>query len=157
VLNRGVLQGGQYAATYAELVALRRAAPPPVVLKLIFETAELAEADVVRACVLADRAGFGFVKTSTGFCGRGASVEDVRLMEACAEYLWESRGEYDVGVVRDRKMLVKASGGVRSLQNALDMISAGASRIGTSGGVTIVKEVIQGENGDQDTTGKDAY
>ena len=85
-------------------------------VKLILETALLSHAEIEQACGLAVDAGVHFVKTSTGFGHAGASIEHVRLMRKC---------------VGDR-LGVKASGGIQSTQQALDMIRAGASRIGSS-------------------------
>jgi deoxyribose-phosphate aldolase len=96
--------------------------------------------------VLAGRAGFQYIKTSTGFCGRGATIEDVQLMSVCAEYLHEKDGG-------SPKMLVKASGGVRDLDAAKAMIEAGASRIGTSSGVKIMEEAQTGVNADTKKNG----
>lgn len=91
-------------------------------VKVIFETGHLDEAQIVRGCELAVAAGAAFVKTSTGFGPRGASVRDVELMRA-------SVGA-DIGV--------KAAGGIRDLDAALAMLSAGANRIGTSAGLEII-------------------
>jgi deoxyribose-phosphate aldolase len=93
------------------------------VLKVIIETALLSDAQKVLACEAAVEAGADFVKTSTGFNGGGATVEDVALMRRTVGP--------DVGV--------KASGGVRSLADAQAMIAAGATRIGASSGIAIVK------------------
>lgn len=82
---------------------------------------------------MAAAANFDFVKTSTGFNGAGASVDNVRLMAACCAHLGAGRED-------GRRMLVKASGGIRSLADAVTMLEAGASRLGTSGGVWIAKE-----------------
>jgi len=82
---------------------------------------------------MAVAANFDFVKTSTGFNGHGATEQDVRLMAACCEKL-------AVGNASGRKMQVKASGGIRTIEDATKMLEAGASRLGTSGGVWIVKE-----------------
>ena len=87
-----------------------------IVLKLILECCNLTKAEIVRGCKLAKKAGFDFVKTSTGFASGGATVEDVRLMRKT------------VGP----KMGVKAAGGIRDRETALTMIKAGATRIGTS-------------------------
>lgn len=91
-------------------------------LKVIIETSLLSDAEKVLACEAAVEAGADFVKTSTGFNGGGATASDVALMR-------QTVGP-DIGV--------KASGGVRSREQALEMIAAGATRIGTSGGVAIV-------------------
>lgn len=100
-------------------------------LKLIIETSQLNRHQIIAACTMAAAANFDFVKTSTGFRGHGATVENVRLMAACCEKL--AAGDM-------KKMQVKASGGIRTLDDAVKMIEAGASRLGTSGGVWIVKE-----------------
>jgi deoxyribose-phosphate aldolase len=133
VLNRAVLQSGSYPAVYAELHAIRDACPKAT-LKLILETSQLAADKIVTASVIANDAGWEYVKTSTGFCGRGASLEDVRVMAGVAGAMKgrESRKGRE-------RMKVKASGGVRTLEQALGMVAAGASRIGTSNGVGIVK------------------
>ncbi|MBN2267889.1 MAG: deoxyribose-phosphate aldolase [Acholeplasmataceae bacterium] len=91
-------------------------------VKVIIETCYLTPEEIVRACKIAVRAGANFVKTSTGFGPSGAKVEDVKLMK-------ETVGD---------KTFVKASGGVRTYQDAMKMIEAGATRIGTSNGVDIV-------------------
>jgi len=95
-------------------------------VKVILETGHLDDAHIVRACELAVDAGADFVKTSTGFGPRGASVHDVELMRAT------------VGPV----VGVKAAGGIRDLDAALAMLEAGATRLGTSGGSAIVAEAI---------------
>jgi deoxyribose-phosphate aldolase len=91
-------------------------------LKVIIETCLLTDEEKVRACQLAKKAGANFVKTSTGFSKWGAKPEDVALMR-------KTVGE---------EMGVKASGGVRTHQDLLDMVEAGASRIGTSKGSALM-------------------
>lgn len=93
-------------------------------VKVIIETANLNEEEKVQACKLAEEAGAAFVKTSTGFSAGGATVEDIRLLRK---------------TVGDR-LGVKASGGIRTLKDTLDMIAAGATRIGTSRTVQILEE-----------------
>ena len=93
------------------------------ILKVIIETGLLTDEQKVLACRAAVEAGADYVKTSTGFNGGGATVKDIRLMRECVGP--------DVGV--------KASGGVRSVEDARAMIAAGATRIGASSGVAIVK------------------
>ena len=90
--------------------------------KLLFETSLLDREEIIRACEIAKAAGADFVKTSTGFSTGGAKVEDVRLMR-------ETVGP---------EMGVKASGGIHNEEEAMAMIEAGATRIGTSAGVAIV-------------------
>ena len=94
-----------------------------VVTKLIIECCYLTDEEKVLACRLAKKAGFDFVKTSTGFGTGGATVEDVALMRRT------------VG----KSMGVKAAGGIRTLEDAMKMIDAGANRIGCSAGVDIVE------------------
>lgn len=130
MLNWPLLRQRDYSSIYNELATLRAQAPHPALIKLILETSQLTQSEIVAACTIAAAANVDFVKTSTGFLGQGATVRNVRLMAACC----------DVLAVRGRKMLVKASGGIRTLEDAVSMLEAGASRLGTSGGVWIVKE-----------------
>ncbi|MCJ1422049.1 hypothetical protein MMC32_008418 [Xylographa parallela] len=128
-----------YPPIFAELATLRSTCPPPAVLKLILETAQLSRGAIAAACVLAAHAGFDFVKTSTGFNGPGATVEDVRVMRAVVE------------AVAGGRVQVKASGGVRTVEACGRMMEAGAGRIGTSSGVALMEEgrgvVVEGRAG----------
>ena len=122
VLNIGALKSGQANEVAADIAAVVRAAGA-VPVKVILETAALADAEKRLACRLAVEAGAAFVKTSTGFHpSGGATVDDVRLLRA------------EVGP----RVGVKASGGIRSLADAQAMIAAGANRIGTSASVAIL-------------------
>jgi deoxyribose-phosphate aldolase len=98
-----------------------RAANPKAELKLIIECCYLSDDEKVLACVLAKRAGFDFVKTSTGFGPSGATEDDVKLMRK----------------VVGKKMGVKAAGGIRTRDDAEKMIKAGASRLGCSASIAI--------------------
>lgn len=120
VINYGALKEGLDDLVLEDLIAVRKACEGHV-LKVILETSQLSDEEKRRACELCRKAGADFVKTSTGFRGEGAKVEDVRLMK-------ESFGGE-----------VKASGGIRNKEDALAMIEAGASRIGASAGVAIMK------------------
>jgi len=97
-------------------------------LKVILETSLLTDREKVRVCELAMKAGANFVKTSTGFGSAGATVEDIALMAR---------------TVAPKKLGVKASGGVRSYEDAVKMIRAGATRIGASSGIKIVKRAME--------------
>jgi deoxyribose-phosphate aldolase len=98
---------------------------PPVLLKVIIESAALTTEQKLFACRIAQEAGVDYVKTSTGYHpAGGATVEDVRLMKETAP-----------------KCKVKAAGGIKTAQQALAMLSAGADRIGTSAGVAIIEEM----------------
>lgn len=101
-------------------------------LKVIIETVFLTDEEKIAACYLAAEAGADFVKTSTGFSGGGASVEDVRLMRRAVAY----KGD---GVVK-----VKASAGIRSFEQCVAMLKAGAHRIGASAGVGIMNAGEEG-------------
>jgi len=150
-MNATHLLQGSYSAIYTELAGLRSAAPNAL-LKVIFETSRLTPDQIVAACVLSAAASVDYVKTSTGFLAAddcivgpngerkptGATKEDVQLMKACCEYLASDASA--LGSVVKRKMKVKASGGVRTLTDAVNMIEAGADRLGSSGGVWIAKE-----------------
>ncbi len=108
-----------------EIARLRKGLRKDVILKVIIETCLLTDEEKVRACLLAKEAGADFVKTSTGFSTGGATKEDIALMR-------KTVGP-DMGV--------KASGGIRTKEAFLEMIEAGASRIGTSSGVKIIEEL----------------
>jgi len=103
--------------------------------KVILETCLLSPAEKETACRLCIEAGADFVKTSTGLNSAGATVEDVRLMSRC---------------VSGRGLGVKAAGGIRTLASALAMLSAGATRIGTSNSVAILRETIAALERDPD-------
>ncbi len=103
---------------------------PGILVKVIIETCYLTDDEKVMASLLCERAGAGFVKTGTGLGPAGATVEDVRLI----------RKTLSPGIG------VKASGGIRDLKTALDMIGAGATRIGTSSGVRIMEELLRIKN-----------
>ncbi len=127
VINIGALKGQDYDFVAQQIAAVVQTAHNHQALcKVIIETSYLTEAEKIRVCEFAAAAGADFVKTSTGFSGGGATVEDVALMRQT------------VGP----RIGVKASGGVRSYEAARAMIAAGANRIGTSSGVRIVKEAL---------------
>jgi deoxyribose-phosphate aldolase len=133
VVNWPLLKQQEYSEIYHELALIRSMAPHPTVLKLIFETSQLGSRYFVAACAIASAANFDFVKTSTGFLGHGAKVEHVRLMRAACDHVADRRTDR-------HRMQVKASGGVRTIEDATTMLKAGASRLGSSGGVWIMKE-----------------
>lgn len=119
-------------ADFSEIVKAARAVRPGVVVKVIFETAALVDKSdptallrrIATGCTAARRSGCDFVKTSTGFhAAGGATVEAVRLM---------------ADAVREAGLGVKASGGIRTREDALRMVEAGATRLGCSAGVAIV-------------------
>ncbi|MED0674810.1 deoxyribose-phosphate aldolase [Aneurinibacillus thermoaerophilus] len=123
VINIGALKSGDDEAVLQDIAGVVAVAGDDALVKVIIETGLLTEEEKVRACRLSKEAGAHFVKTSTGFLGGGATVEDVALMR-------KTVGE---------EMGVKASGGVRTFEDAEAVIQAGATRIGTSGGVAIVQ------------------
>lgn len=123
VINIGALKDGDNEFVENEIRAVVEAASNKALVKVIIEACLLTDEEKVRACELAVKAGADFVKTSTGFSTGGATPEDVALMRKT------------VGA----QVGVKASGGVRSLDDMKKMIEAGASRIGASSGVKIME------------------
>ncbi|MFC0188134.1 deoxyribose-phosphate aldolase [Fictibacillus aquaticus] len=123
VINIGALKDGNYELVEKDVLAVVEAAKGKALTKAIIETSLLTDEEKVKACEIAVKAGIDYVKTSTGFSTGGATVEDIRLMR-------KTVGP-DIGV--------KASGGVRDRAGVEAMIEAGATRIGASAGVSIVK------------------
>lgn len=127
VINIGALKSGDYALVLRDIAGVVEVAREAgSLVKVIIETALLTDEEKIKACELARDAGADFVKTSTGFSKGGATVADIALMRRT------------VG----GQMGVKASGGVKDLKQAQEMIRAGATRIGASVGVKIVQEAI---------------
>lgn len=123
VINVGALKDKNDELVEKDIKAVVEAAKGKALTKVIIETSLLSEEEKVRACQLAVRAGADFVKTSTGFSTGGATLDDIALMR-------KTVGP-NIGV--------KASGGVRDRETALAMVEAGATRIGASAGISIVK------------------
>ena len=124
VINVRALQAGDEKLVFGEIYDMAKVCREnKVISKVILETCYLSDDEKRTVCRLAVHAGVDFVKTSTGFGTAGATVEDVKLMREA------------VGPT----MGVKPAGGVRTLESALDMIRAGATRIGTSNGIAIVE------------------
>ena len=125
VINVGALKSGDDCAVEADIHAVVEAAHENNILcKVIIETALLTDEEKVRACLASKNAGADFVKTSTGFAKGGATVADIALMRR----------------VVGRDLGVKASGGVKGIEDAKAMVEAGATRIGASVGVKIAQE-----------------
>jgi len=126
VMNIGALKSGDRTLVQTEMRALTHLAHSHgAVLKLILENALLTQGEKILACALAADAGVDFVKTSSGLADSGASAADVALMR---------------GVV-GLKIGVKAAGGIRTAAQLIEMVDAGANRIGTSASVQIVREM----------------
>lgn len=121
VINIGALKNREYDIVEEDIKAVVKAAGKKTV-KVIFETSLLSDEEKIKACELSAKAGAKFVKTSTGFSTGGATIADVKLMKAHIP----------------AHMEVKASGGVRNLAAAIDFMESGATRLGTSSGVTIM-------------------
>jgi deoxyribose-phosphate aldolase len=122
VINIGALKSQKLLLVEDDIREVVTAAAGKTV-KVIIETSLLTDEEKIIACQLADKAGANFVKTSTGFAGGGATVEDIKLMKENVSTHIE----------------VKASGGIRDLETAKKMLAAGATRLGTSAGVSIVQ------------------
>jgi deoxyribose-phosphate aldolase len=126
VINIGALKSREDALVLRDIRAVVESCKDGRALcKVIFETALLTDDEKVRACELSMKAGADFVKTSTGFSSGGATVDDVRLMAK---------------TVAPKKLGVKAAGGIRTYDDAVRMIQAGATRIGASASVKIVED-----------------
>lgn len=124
VINVGALKSGEHSLVEREIREVVRSGEGRIV-KVILETNLLTNEEKTLACQLATNAGAHFVKTSTGFGGGGATLEDVLLMKSAI----------------NSRLKIKASGGIKSFETAKAMIEAGASRIGTSSGVEIIKNI----------------
>ena len=124
VINVGALKDKNYDLLKQDVEAVVNAAKDKAIVKVIIETCLLTDEEKVKACEISKEAKADFVKTSTGFSTGGATKEDIALMR---KTVGEGLG-------------VKASGGVRDYKTAIDMINAGASRIGASASISIVKE-----------------
>ena len=124
VINVGALKDKNYDLLKEDIEAVVNAAKGKAIVKVIIETCLLTDQEKVKVCEISKEVKADFVKTSTGFSSGGATKEDIALMR-------KTVGP-DLGV--------KASGGVRDYKTAMDMINAGASRIGSSAGIAIVSE-----------------
>jgi deoxyribose-phosphate aldolase len=138
VMNYPQLAEGRYMEIYHDIAAVRNVAPDPVKLKVIIETSQLSRDEVIAGSLVAALSGAEFVKTSTGFKGQGATEDNVQLMRAVAD-------------LTDKGTKVKASGGIRSAEECVRMLRAGADRIGASSGVKIMEQLDQGEMMEQGT------
>lgn len=123
VVHIGMVKSREWDYVKQDIASVVEAAGESAIVKVIIETSLLTDDEKVRVCRIAKEAGADFVKTSTGFSGGGATVQDVALMRRA------------VGPV----MGVKASGGIRTLEKARKLVEAGADRLGTSSGVSIIK------------------
>lgn len=123
VLNVGWLKSGKTNQVLDEIIALKRCVGENRVLKVILETCYLTDEEKRLACRLALDAKADFVKTSTGFGTGGATLSDVKLMKECVQH----------------KAKVKASGGIRDYETAMQYVNLGVERIGTSNGIAILK------------------
>ncbi len=123
VINVGLMKSRQYSRVREDIRAVVRATRPNILVKVILETCLLTDEEKAKACELSVDAGADFVKTSTGFSTGGATVEDIALMRK----------------VVGPEIGVKASGGVRSFEDAEAMVKAGATRLGASAGLKIIR------------------
>jgi deoxyribose-phosphate aldolase len=123
VINVGLLKSGEVDKVRDEIAALKAAVGANRVLKVIIETCYLTDSEKQLACQLALDAKADFVKTSTGFGTGGATLHDVQLMKECVQ----------------GNAKIKASGGVRDYETAMQYVNVGVQRIGTSNGIAILK------------------
>jgi deoxyribose-phosphate aldolase len=130
VMNIGALRSGQAEQVRDEIRMIVEAVAGKALVKVILENHYLTEDQKVLACHVLEEAGVDYVKTSSGYAESGATVTDLNLMRANVS----------------AKVLVKAAGGIRKLDDALAMIKAGASRVGTSSTKTILAEFLEQNN-----------
>ncbi|VBB07090.1 deoc/fbab/ lacd aldolase [Lucifera butyrica] len=123
VINIGAVKDGNWEYVQSDIAAVVQTVKGKALVKVILETCLLTDEEKRQACRACVAAQADFVKTSTGFAGGGATVEDVRLMREC------------VG----QAIRIKASGGIGSYETAAAMVKAGADRLGTSSGVAIMR------------------
>lgn len=133
VINLGAVKEGNWELVEADIKAVRDAAPANIIVKVIIESAALTDDEIVKACEASERAGADFVKTSTGFHpAGGASAHAVALMSKTVA----------------PRLGVKASGAIRNGATALEMIAAGATRLGLSGTKAVLDGVANGDASD---------
>lgn len=130
VINIGALKSGRYEDVLEEIKAVKAVCGDKI-LKVIIETCLLTDAEKITMCKAVTEAGADFIKTSTGFSTAGATPEDIKLFA-------ENVGE---------NVRIKAAGGIKSFEDAENFISLGASRLGTSRLVTLLKDESAGSNG----------
>ncbi len=123
VMNIGLARSGEWDSVYRELRDIVLATEG-IVHKIIIETGLLSEDQIKKATEIVIKTGAEFIKTSTGFTSRGVTLDDLRIIKEVA----------------GNSLKIKASGGIRTLKQAIELINAGASRLGTSSGVEIVNE-----------------
>jgi deoxyribose-phosphate aldolase len=126
VINIGHLRSGLDLEVGDEIAAVVRACEGSAIVKVIFENAYLTDDEIVRACHLTEAAGAHYVKTSTGYASSGATIEHLKLMRAS---------------VSD-KVKVKAAGGIRTLDQFIDAMNAGATRIGATATAAILDDLV---------------
>ncbi|MEK7308617.1 MAG: deoxyribose-phosphate aldolase [Nitrospirota bacterium] len=124
VINIGMIKSNNWTAVQKEISDLVTATPD-VIHKIIIETYYLSDDEKINASLAVMKSGAEFVKTSTGFAPSGATVKDIEMIKAATK----------------GKIGIKAAGGIRTLKDVLTFIKAGATRIGTSSGITIIKEI----------------
>ncbi len=122
VINLGHIKSKNFDAVWKDIEAVKKVMPNKV-LKVILETCYLEELEIIKASELAIQSGADFIKTSTGFGTEGATINDIKLMKS---------------VAKDKCIKIKASGGIKDTKTALEYISLGVNRLGTSSGIAIV-------------------
>lgn len=128
VIQIGKLKSGDRETVLRDILAVVETGlqRPRTIVKVILETFLLSNTEKFLGCTLAEEAGANFVKTSTGFAGGGATAHDIALLKRSVS----------------TRMGIKAAGGIRDLSTAISMVEAGATRLGTSASVSIMKELL---------------
>ncbi|ULC58471.1 deoxyribose-phosphate aldolase [Flaviramulus sp. BrNp1-15] len=129
VINIGLLKSKDFDAVWKDIEGVKRIMPNNT-LKVILETCYLEELEIIKASELAIQSGADFIKTSTGFGSGGATIHDVEIMKSVAK----------------NEIKIKASGGIKDQKTALEYINLGVQRLGTSSGITILKDESSNSN-----------
>lgn len=130
VINIGALKDKKYDYILKEILEIKRLCDKKI-LKVIIETCLLTEEEKIKMCEIVSRSGADFIKTSTGFAASGATFDDIKLFRECVS----------------PNVKIKAAGGIKTLEDAEKFINLGASRLGTSRIVKIVKDMQNVNNG----------
>lgn len=131
VINNLQVKDRRFDLIKTEIEAIRQACPPPVILKVIVETALLSKEDLSRLSVIVSESGADYIKTSTGYSTSGAKLEDIALMRAS----------------KSPKLKIKAAGGIRSYEQVKAFVAAGCDRIGASSALKAIKLAEASERG----------
>lgn len=131
VINLSKIKDNNFQYIYEEFKKISSAVQKTMKTKVILETSKLTKIEIIKAGYLCLEAGIDFLKTSTGFLGRGVSIEDIYILKSITDIFYKEN---------NIKKNIKASGGIKSKEFAYSLISAGADRLGTSSSVQLIQD-----------------